>query len=340
MDAVQQFKLFLDRHQTVGWLIVLMLGGLLVQGLLWLLLPKTIYPDVIGALVLPYHIKDLIFQPWSLVTYPLFTLRFNLLSLLFDGLLLWTFGHIHQQFLGEQRTRRLIILGVPLIGLLTVLIATPFGFQPVGGAVQQSTRTEVVTPVEKDTHIDIVEADRPAGDTQSAGISVGMPGLLYASGLSALIVMLMLSSITLVPDYPIQLLLFGQVRIAWVGAIFAFLVWAFDGFYTPAAIAVLLGAAFGFLHVFLMKRGTDVTELVWSFYSDNTSRSKKPRMRVKYGEKHSPGPARSGDRKSKIPQEVIDGILDKISDQGYESLTREEKELLFKASTQRDEDKV
>lgn len=64
-------------------------------------------------------------------------------------------------------------------------------------------------------------------------------------------------------------------------------------------------------------------------------------MKVKYGDMTQARKASvrsSGSTPSEVPQDIIDGILDKISDKGYESLSREEKELLFKASTQKEDE--
>ncbi|MNS15643.1 hypothetical protein D3C72_472810 [compost metagenome] len=41
-------------------------------------------------------------------------------------------------------------------------------------------------------------------------------------------------------------------------------------------------------------------------------------------------------RKQPSKQEIIDRILDKISKTGYEGLTKEEKEILFKASQEKE----
>ncbi|RMG56248.1 MAG: hypothetical protein D6722_26780, partial [Bacteroidetes bacterium] len=132
---LQQLRAFLDRHQTTGWLLVLMGGGLLLQGLLFVIFPDPTYTTIVHKLVLPPHVRDLLFQPWSLVTFPFFASSFSFLNVLFNGLVLWAFGRIHQQLLGEVRTRRLVMLGVPTIGLLTVLIASIFNFTGPGGQV-------------------------------------------------------------------------------------------------------------------------------------------------------------------------------------------------------------
>ncbi len=347
MDFRLRINEFLRQYQTTGWLIALMIGGLLLQGILFLVFSlmgqETLYDQVIEALVIPASFSDFIWHPWSLLTYPFFSVEFSLFQILFNGLILWTFGRIHQQLLGEQRTQRLVILGVPLIGLITLIITSLAGYhyQPTSSPFPPRTATELQ---ESQPEVDPENISLPDDSVEQAdertGIPIGRKDLAYLSGLTAIIMILVISSITLVPDYPVPLFLFGQVKIVWVGIVIFLLSWGlWASFFTPMGIAIFLGGLLGFAHVYLLRNGTDLTESIWNFYSDS---SNKPRMKVKYGSKSGKpdgvktGRRKGGDTKGKdIPQEVIDGILDKISDQGYDSLSREEKELLFKASTQK-----
>ena len=141
MDYRQEIKKFLDRHQTTGWLIVLMVGGFLLQGLILLLFTALDMPDtaraVMHKLVLPLSLKDWLYQPWSIFTYPFFMAKLNILSLLVAGLILWAFGRIHQQLLGDVKTRRLVILAVPLIGILTITTSSFMNYEPVYGPSEE-----------------------------------------------------------------------------------------------------------------------------------------------------------------------------------------------------------
>ncbi len=56
---------------------------------------------------------------------------------------------------------------------------------------------------------------------------------------------------------------------------------------------------------------------------------KKPRMRVEYTSKR-PVTDEEYNRQRSEDRQKMDRILDKISKSGYDSLTREEKQLLFK----------
>ncbi|MEL6632069.1 MAG: DUF6576 domain-containing protein [Bacteroidota bacterium] len=357
MEIKQQIRDFLNRYQTSGWLIALMVGGLVIQGLLYLVLAAAggtdLYQTVVDKLVLPLSFKDLLFQPWSLVTWPFFSSEVWLLSLLFAGFILWAFGRIHQQLLNDERTRRLVILAIPIIGLMTVTVNSIVGYRNVENPVSpiaqvQEAPKEAPADAEVDAETDEGQAVDPTEtDATNPGPSSALRPVTrhygLVSGLMPIIIMLMISCITLVPEYPIQLFLFGQVKIVWVGIVILLLEIGFAAFISPLALAIVFGAIIGFLHVYFLRNGTDVTARVWDYYQSSGRRDDaQPRMKVKrnYGaqkeKQHKKKP--SSERKSKIPQEVIDKILDKIHDSGYENLTREEKELLFKASNQREDE--
>ncbi|MEL6134685.1 MAG: hypothetical protein AAFR59_15090, partial [Bacteroidota bacterium] len=291
MEFNQQIRDFLNRYQTSGWLIALLVGGLLFQGLIYLVLAAAgsadVYQMVVDRLVLPLSFKDLLFQPWSLVTWPFFHSEVWLLSILFSGFILWAFGRIHQQLLNDQRTRRLVILAIPLIGLLTVSINSIVGYQNVENPNIPVAQQVQTAPIEDSVVVQEVEVIDP---TQTDATNPGPSSELrpvtrhygLVSGLMPIIIMLMISCITLVPEYPIQLFLFGQVKIVWVGVVILLLEIAFAAFISPLALAIMMGAAMGFLHVYLLRSGTDVTSQVWDYYQSSGRREDtQPRMKVK-----------------------------------------------------------
>ncbi len=357
MDLGKQIRAFTSQYKTSGWLMVIMAGSLVLQGLLYFLLKaiggNTLYRDVIYKLMLPGSGETFIYQPWSVVTYPFFLhpQLFSLMSLLFSFMLIWMFGRIHQQMLGDQRTRRLIIFSVPVVGIFTVLLASlltmsrpappaSLGFDAKPGQEQVlAEKNDSSSPA--DASSPEKQADEVAvGDTPPEEASTGLrPFAPYAYGFTFIMIVLAASVISKVPDYPVDLMLLGRVRILWVGiaVISLHFLWALIN---PAmAAGIALAAGLGFLHIYLMKQGVDLTESVWSYYQD---KDVKPKMKVKYGAQR-PVPAQRQNQHirttSELSQEIIDGILDKISAQGYESLSREEKELLFRASTQKGDEK-
>jgi len=62
----------------------------------------------------------------------------------------------------------------------------------------------------------------------------------------------------------------------------------------------------------------------------------KPKIKVTYKKKETAGASKSSGKysspASSVEQEEIDRILDKISEKGYESLSKDEKQKLFNAS--------
>ncbi|MEL6255139.1 MAG: DUF6576 domain-containing protein [Bacteroidota bacterium] len=363
MDLKDQFNLFISRHKTIAWVLVLMGAGLLLQGLLFIIFSSTgqtqMYDGLIKLLVLPSDLILLLRQPWSIITFPFFSLEFNILKLLVNGLILWAFGRIHQQLMGDQRTRRLLILAVPIIGILTASLSSfttnPF-VEPEpapqtelvaesSNSAVESADTDTETDADTQTEATTEKVEKPGikPDPQKQAIAQrGMKNLYFPSGMIAVVMVLVLSSVTLVPAFQVQLFLFGRVKIVWIGVVLLLLELAMAGFVTPLGIAIAIGSLLGFLHVYLMRREIDITEMIWSYYSE----SNRPKMTVAYKSRKKDdlqeAPVTSGPKNKKnkgsVPQETVDKILDKISEKGYESLSREEKEILYKASSQKEDE--
>lgn len=150
----------------------------------------------------------------------------------------------------------------------------------------------------------------PAFQAQQAML-IGSSGSVYA---------VVIATATLVPDYTIRMLFFGNVRLKYLAAAFIVLnILGLAGNNIGGNLAHLGGGLFGFLYIIQLRRGNDWSKLF-------KARNKK--LRVIKNEK---GP------KGKTPftnQEYIDSILDKISQSGYNSLSKAEKEALFNAGKQ------
>jgi membrane associated rhomboid family serine protease len=154
-------------------------------------------------------------------------------------------------------------------------------------------------------------------------------GIAVAIGASASVLAIIIAVATYVPDYSIHLLFIGKVKLKYVAIIFVLI----DLLSIPSGnpgghIAHLGGATWGFLYAILLKtRGMDLYRFfnlsAGVSYKKNTFSSKAHKRPVSDDEYNA---------KKKKSQEKIDEILDKISKSGYSSLTKEEKELLFKTS--------
>ena len=89
------------------------------------------------------------------------------------------------------------------------------------------------------------------------------------------------------------------------------------------------GALIGFLYQRNIVRGNDFGQWISKFWRSFSTlfTFKSTRVRKVY---RSPNPKPKPNQKN-VNQEKIDEILDKISQSGYASLTKEEKEFLFRA---------
>lgn len=363
MDIRTQIQLFLQRYQTTGWLIMLMGIGFLAEMLIILIVGAVVDKElafrVVDSFALPTHFKDLVYQPWSLVTWPFFPVLqgFRFFSFLITAFILWSIGRIHQQLLGDDRTRRMVILAVPVVALLTISTTSIVGFYYDGeienplvnsqiseprtdGQAQTATDSTATVTKEETLTEEGVETEEVATNT---GRRVGIKYLAYVSGMMPIVLLLVISCITLVPEYPLQLFLFGNVKIIYIGIALFLLELALAYFATPLAISYMFGGLMGFGFVYSLRKGTDITESIWNYYTQSPEKERKAHKReVKKGaiaKTNSKSRKPSGDKKGKIPEEIIDNILDKISESGIESLSREEKELLYRASTQKEDEK-
>jgi membrane associated rhomboid family serine protease len=142
-------------------------------------------------------------------------------------------------------------------------------------------------------------------------------------GASASVFAIAAGAATLAPDFRFYLLFIGPVRIIWIVSFY--IVVSFIGMKEGNAggnIAHLGGALLGFAYIKLLQSGTDLGKPI-NIIAGWIKNIGKPRMKVYSNKKKE---------LSHPSQAEIDAILDKISRSGYESLSKEEKEKLFKAS--------
>jgi len=147
-------------------------------------------------------------------------------------------------------------------------------------------------------------------------------------GASASIMAVVFGAVALSPDYEIRLFLFGNVRIKYV-ALISLLLDIINIPYGNAGgyIAHIGGAIAGYYYIKLLQSGTDIFA---PFAAIGNLFKPKPKVRVTHkseGFKSAPRQTMSDDEQKKV-----DGILDKISRSGYDSLTADEKEFLFNYS--------
>jgi len=156
------------------------------------------------------------------------------------------------------------------------------------------------------------------------------PGMV---GASAAVFGVMTAAATLLPNYTFFLLFLGPVRIKYI--VLVYIVISLIGTVGPndgGNLAHLGGALIGFVYIKQLQVGVNwggwITSTIDWFKGLLQPRSK---VKVTY-RKAETGTKKKPSGFTKATQEEIDDILDKISDKGYESLTKDEKEKLFNAS--------
>lgn len=251
-----------------------------------------IYTFITNQLIIPPLIRSFIYKPWSLFTY--FFTHEEIFHILFNMLFLYWFGKLIDEYLGNRRLINLYILGGLAGGILYLLMYNLIPYYQARS---------------------------------------GFPGMLGASGAVFAVVV---GAATLMPNYTFFMLLLGPVRIKYIAAFYVVLSFAQSiGSNAGGNIAHLGGALLGFIFIKQLKKGTDLGQpLTTVAESIKKLFARKPAMKVTYHKKESNrSTVSSYSQATYTPnQDEIDAILDKISRSGYESLTKEEKQKLFRAS--------
>ncbi len=155
-------------------------------------------------------------------------------------------------------------------------------------------------------------------------------------GASGAIMAILVATATYSPLMNLRLLLIGNVKLWQFTAVILILdllqIFAEN---TGGHIAHLAGAFFGFIFIKLLQNGTDFSKGI-SFIFNTFASIFGKKNTTPFKKVHRNYVPKQEQKVSKIvakdkTQQQIDEILDKISQSGYESLTKEEKEFLFRA---------
>ena len=139
-------------------------------------------------------------------------------------------------------------------------------------------------------------------------------------GASASVMAVVVATATLLPDYSISLILIGPVKLKWIAIFYVTI--DFLSIVGPNAggeFSHLGGALFGFIYIKQLQRGNDWIGAITGIF--------KSKSKMKTVSKNS-----DRNQSGKPRQDDVDRILDKISQTGYDSLSKQEKEILFRAS--------
>ena len=241
----------------------------------------------------------LVRRPWTVVTF-MFA-HFDFLPVLFNLLWLYWLGRIFMEFFSPKQLMGVYLLG-GWAGMILFLLA--YNLLP-----------------------------------QFAGIH----GCLI--GASASILAVVVAAAVYVPDYKIGLLFFGEVSLKWIAvAVIVFTVLGLDITNLGTSLAHIGGALVGAWYAWSIRRGRDITrplnaaiDSVCGLFNGRTWKSLKSVSAKRAASasdtpKQSPRASRPGDE---VSEEELDTILGKIKQAGYDALTDDEKDKLFKASRRR-----
>ena len=248
----------------------------------------------------PNGLGELLRRPWTVVTF-MFT-HFDLLPVLFNMLWLYWMGRIFMEFFSPKQLMGVYLLG-GWVGMLLFLLV----YNLIPGL---------------------------------AGASVNL------SGASASILAIVVAIAVYTPDYKIGILFLGEISLKWIAvAVVAFIILGFDVSSPGGSIAHVGGILVGAWYAWRIRRGRDITRplnavldaIVGLF---NVSSWKLPKFtRRKKGASVAAdtpqSPRRAETPADEVSEEELDIILGKIKVAGYDALTDEEKDKLFKASRRR-----
>ncbi|MDA3930280.1 MAG: rhomboid family intramembrane serine protease [Prolixibacteraceae bacterium] len=244
-------------------------------------------------LALPSDLATLASRPWTLITYMF--LHYNFIHILFNMLWLYWFGKIFMMYFDERK-----LLGTYVLGGLSggVLYIIAYNVLPA------------------------------FSDIAEGGILLGA---------SASIIAIVISSAIHAPNLTVNLFLlssiFGPIKIIWIAA--ASLLIYFIGITGTNAggnIAQLGGALWGFIYISQLKKGKDITAKFNDFlFNFDAFFKRKGKMKVTYRRENVQRMSdREYNKRKRSDKENINVILDKIAKSGYDSLSKSEKEVLFK----------
>jgi len=157
-------------------------------------------------------------------------------------------------------------------------------------------------------------------------------------GASASILALVVAAAALAPDYTVFLILIGPVRLKYIAlvAVLIDIVSISAGDNAGGHIAHIGGALTGYFYILSYKNGNNWFGWWPRFETWITGLFKRQKPKVVFVNEKQQAPAQKKPGRSEQNQKHMDEILDKIAQSGYNSLTKAEKEFLFKISNEKE----
>ena len=283
MELIQRLKIkygYLDiLSKIIVWMVVCFILPFLINTVLFLFNIKSF--SIIDYFHVSADFFELIYKPWSLITYGFF--HAGIWHLLGNMLILYYSGRIVLDLFGDQKFLKIFFIGL-LFGSVTYLLS--YNIFPVFNGIK--------------------------------------PPMIGASaGAMAMFVFLSAHN----PSLTFRLIFF-DIKIIYITC---FLIFS-DIIQIPAGnsgghLAHLGGAFWGYYFNKQIQNGRNPGDWIISFFDYLKSFFKtKPNIKKVYKNY-----SQTSHNQKKVDQRKIDDILDKISKSGYDSLSKSEKETLFKA---------
>lgn len=156
-----------------------------------------------------------------------------------------------------------------------------------------------------------------------------------ALGASASVLAIIIAISTYVPDYTVHLFLIGRLKLKYLAIAFVLLdILSIQSNNPGGHIAHLGGALWGFLYALSLRKGNDLYKIFDGLRLPDSLFKRNRYTKFSTSRPESGRPMNDDEYNSRraAKQAEIDKILDKISKSGYGSLSKEEKEMLFKSS--------
>jgi membrane associated rhomboid family serine protease len=220
-------------------------------------------------------------------------LHFNFLHILFNLIWLFLFGRIFLMYLSEKQLLSTYIMGGLAGALLFIIFYNLFpGLTPY---VKQSEMLGA-----------------------SAGVMAVAMGICFY-----------------VPNYTVYVPLIGPVKLKYIAVFFIITdILQIASYNAGGHIAHLGGVIYGYFFIQQYRKGKDLGKGLNSILDSIATlfRMRKRRMKVSYKRSVRDMSDMEYNKSKAQTQEEIDRILDKIAKSGYDSLTKKEKETLFRMS--------
>lgn len=290
-----EFKSAFQRHNNAHAQLIIINVVVFIVLAIFMVITKiggfeSVFETVHKQFQIPARFAEFINRPWTIITYAFAHDLTGLFHILFNMLALYWFGKLFIEYLGSDKLVAVYVLGALSGGIFYLLAYNTIPFFVA----------------------------------QSDHVQIGMVGA------SAAVDAIIVATAVLLPNYTFYLLLIGPVKIKYIAAVAVLLsVIGTVGSNAGGNIAHLGGALIGFIYIKQLQAGVN-----WGIWITVTLDwfkdlfKSKPKVKVTYRKDEKQSSAKSASS-HKASQAEIDAILDKISDRGYESLTKAEKEKLF-----------